>query len=271
MRAQRIQASDAPLVSVLTAVRNAAPLLDRCVESVLQIGRPDIEHVLVDGGSEDDTALVAQALADRYPERVRFARIPDRSMTEGLVHAVELSRGRYVAPLNADDRYLPGFGRLVELVANQSPYVAFGNCRILRDDGSLKFVTRPWLADHLSAWHLLGCFSPECGYVIARSSYEEVGGYRTSFRFSQDYDLLVRLVKRRPVTYMNVDVAEFALSPFSVSANHRDDMLDELARVNVLGRLSAWLQLLRIDKLARTVVGVQRYRKPGWAQNVHGQ
>jgi glycosyltransferase involved in cell wall biosynthesis len=253
-----------PLLSVLTPVRNSGPLLVRCVRSVIELGRTDVEHVVVDGGSEDDTALVGQALADRYPGRVRFARIPDRSMTEGLVHAVDLSRGRYLAPLNADDRYLPGMGRLLELVADDSPHVVFGNCRIVRDDGSLKFVNRPWLADHLTAWHLLGCLTPECGYVIARSSYEDVGGYRTAFRFTQDYDLLLRLVRRHPVRYVDADVAEFVASRFSVSAEHRNDMLDESVRVNALGPLSAWIQLLRIDKIGRTMLGVQRYRMPSW-------
>jgi glycosyltransferase involved in cell wall biosynthesis len=265
------QVENPPLVSVLTAVRNGALVLDRCVQSVLELHRVDVEHIIIDGGSEDDTALVGQALADRYPGRVRFARMPDRSMTEGLIHAVELSRGRYLAPLNADDRYLSGMGQLIDVVAADASRVAFGNCRILRDDGSLKFVTRPWLADHLSVWHLLGCFTPECGYLISRSSYEDVGGYRPAFRFSQDYDLLLRLVGREPVRYIDVDVAEFALTPFSVSSKHRNDMLDELARVNVLGRVGAWLQLLRIDKVGRTLLGLQRYRMPNWSGRSRGE
>jgi glycosyltransferase involved in cell wall biosynthesis len=253
-----------PLLSVLTPVRNAAPLLERCVVSVLELGRTDIEHLVIDGGSTDDTAEVGQALADRYPGRVRFESIPDKSMTEGLINAVDRSRGTYIAPLNADDRYLPGMGRVVDLLATDSPRAVFGNCRIVRDDGSLKYVTRPWLADHLAAWHLLGCISPECGYVIARSSYDDIGGYRTAFRFTQDYDMLLRLVRQHSVRYVDADVGEFVASRFSVSAHHRDDMLKESVQVNALGPISAWIQLLRVDKIGRTMLGIQRYRVPHW-------
>ena len=250
---------DAPLVSILTAVRNAAPVLESCIESVLALDRSDVEHVVVDGGSQDETALIGRALADRNPARVRFARILDTSITEGLIHAVELSRGRFLAPLNADDRYLSGMGELIDAVDFEGPRVVFGNCRILRADGSLKFTTRPWLANHVTAWHVLGCFTPECAYVFERRLYDEVGGYRPSFRFTQDYDLLVRLVERANVLHVDIDVAEFALSETSISSTHREDMLDERRRVSALGPASRWMQVLKVDKLARIGLGLQRY------------
>lgn len=257
-----IEPQDRPLLSVLTPVRDAAHLLDRCAGSVLTLGRRDIEHIIVDGGSRDDTPDVGEALAARHPGRVRFVRIPDRSMTEGLVHAAQLSRGRYLGPLNADDRYLPGLTCALEVMATESPAVLLANCRIVRDDGTFKYITRPWLPNSLAAWHLFGCMTPECGCFISRSSYEFVGGYRTAFRFAQDYDLLLRLVRRATVKYLDVEVGEFLSSRFSLGGLHGAEMVREFAQINAFGAVGAWLQLRRLDKLGRTIIGMQRYRWP---------
>lgn len=252
-----------PLLSVLTPAKNVAAYIARCVDSVLALDRADVEHIIVDGGSSDETVDVVGAFAAKHPGRIRFARVPDRSMTEGLINAVRMSRGRYLGPLNADDRYLPGVHRALEVLAVDSPEVLIGDCRVVREDGSLRHVTHPWLADHLSVWHLLGCLSPECAYFISRASYEAVGGYRDEFRYIQDYDLLLRLARSQSFTHVGVEVGEFVWSRTSVSGRHRDDMLREFGKINALRGMGARLQLLRVHKLGRILMGIERHRLPG--------
>jgi glycosyltransferase involved in cell wall biosynthesis len=98
-------------VSVVVPVFNAAPFLEQAVNSALR--QPEVgEVVLVDDGSSDDSWLVASALRDAHPARVSLYCHPDRanrgpgeSRNLGLRHA----RCPFVAFLDADDWYLPGY------------------------------------------------------------------------------------------------------------------------------------------------------------------
>lgn len=96
-------ASREPLVSVVIPVYNGAASLDTAVSSVLRQSLTDLEILIVDDGSTDQTGTVAHGLAARDP-RIRVIRLPcNRGQAAARNVAVERARGRWIAPLDADD------------------------------------------------------------------------------------------------------------------------------------------------------------------------
>ncbi|MFC6974687.1 glycosyltransferase family 2 protein [Halomicroarcula sp. GCM10025709] len=98
--------ADRPRVSVVVPTYNRADTVGRAVESALAQTVTDIEVVVVDDGSTDDTAAVVTGIDD---ERVRYlAHERNRGRSAARNTGIEAARGEYVAFLDSDDRWLPG-------------------------------------------------------------------------------------------------------------------------------------------------------------------
>jgi len=96
--------SSQPLVSIVTPSFNSAPFLRECIESVLAQDYPNIEYIVMDGGSTDETpAILAQ-----YRDRInRIHPAPDFGQAQAVNRGLASTSGEIVACLNADDAYLP--------------------------------------------------------------------------------------------------------------------------------------------------------------------
>lgn len=94
-----------PLVSVVTMTRNRGKLLGRCIKSVLEQTYKNIEHIVVDGASDDNTDEVVASFKD---ERLHFIKLDSNWPTkETLDYGISLCKGKYITFLDDDDEYLP--------------------------------------------------------------------------------------------------------------------------------------------------------------------
>ncbi len=94
-----------PLVTVVTAVFNGGSYLEGCLESVLTQDYPNIEHIIVDGGSTDGTLDILRSRQDRIALWVSG---PDCGVYDAWNKSLVLAKGGWIAFLGADDPYLPG-------------------------------------------------------------------------------------------------------------------------------------------------------------------
>lgn len=94
-----------PLLSVVIPSYNNAGLFERAVASVGQLGLDDVEVLLVDDGSTDETITRGPALAAKY-ENVHYLRKDNGGLSSARNHGIEHSRGQYIALLDADDEFL---------------------------------------------------------------------------------------------------------------------------------------------------------------------
>lgn len=99
--------ADLPLVSIVTPSLNQGSFVEEAIRSVLAQDYPNVEHIVVDGGSSDETLEIVR----RYPH-LRWMSEPDEGQSDALIKGFGEARGDVLAWLNADDYYVPGAFRM---------------------------------------------------------------------------------------------------------------------------------------------------------------
>ncbi len=113
-----------PKLSVITPSFNQGEYLERTITSVLDQGYPNLEYVIVDGGSDDGSVEIIR----RYEDRIDWwVSEPDEGQTDAINKGIRGTSGEIVAYINSDDYFLPGaFDRALEVFEEQpdAKYVA---------------------------------------------------------------------------------------------------------------------------------------------------
>ena len=173
-----------PRVSIVMGTLNAARFLTAALESIREQTFDDVEVVIVDGGSEDETV----AIAERYDARVI------RQRSEGLFAAwnegVDAARGELIGFLDSDDRWVPEkLQAQVELLdADPDLDYVIGRVRFFLEPG---MPYPPGFREELiGADHV----APMPGVLLARRRvFDRVGAFRTQYVIASDVDWFVRL------------------------------------------------------------------------------
>lgn len=189
-RASIIESS--PLISVVSAYYNREAFVTGSIRSLLDQTYQNIEVIVVDDGSTDSTLTELRKITDT---RLKVISRSNRGFTASVNEAIRSSRGDYVAIHGSGDLSLPN--RLAEQVAvlDMRPEVGVVGCWVENDedDGSgTRLFKSP---DGLPFSETLAKFNlfTHGEVMFRRTLYDRVGGYREFFRFSQDFDLWLRM------------------------------------------------------------------------------
>jgi glycosyltransferase involved in cell wall biosynthesis len=191
-----------PRISIVTPCLNAAGTFEECLASIRDQGYPDLEHIVVDGGSTDGTLDLL-----RDAEGVRWTSEPDEGRADAVNKGVRMASGELIGFLNADDRYEPGALEAVGEAFARDPEAmwATGYCRII-GDGGLEIRTpvtryKNFLLRRFSfPLYLTQNFVSDPATFVRRAALDEVGPLDNRYRISHDYDLWLRVARRwRPI------------------------------------------------------------------------
>jgi glycosyltransferase involved in cell wall biosynthesis len=180
-----------PLVSVLLAVHNDARYLPAAVDSVLQQTVDDLELIVVDDASTDETSRILAATDDRRTVVLRNEE--QLGLAASLNRGLDAAQGRYVARLDADDVALRN--RLERQLAGIGAAAVVGSAiRDLDEQGHEGRLHRMPLGARAVRWHAL--FSSPFFHPTVLIDREALGDlrYDTSYLESEDYDLWTRLL-----------------------------------------------------------------------------
>ena len=177
--------------SIVTPTLNQGRFIEQTILSVLSQKNIDVQYIVVDGGSTDETAEILERYRDRIDTIVSE---PDRGQADALRKGFALARGRFVGYLNSDDYLLPDALTTAKRIfeSNKSLDLVYGD-RIFVDENDR--LDRYWrLPRHRDYFMLRWDFIPQEACFWRRAAMEEVGGIDTSCRFALDYDLLARMM-----------------------------------------------------------------------------
>lgn len=132
---QQLDESSWPRISVVTPTRNQGQFIEETIRSVLLQGYPNVEYIIIDGTSTDQTINVVERYADWLTYWISE---PDRGQVHAINKGFERASGEIYAYLNSDDLYLPGALYAVARVAKTQPLgeLLYGRCDLMREDDS---------------------------------------------------------------------------------------------------------------------------------------
>jgi glycosyltransferase involved in cell wall biosynthesis len=200
-------------LSILSPSYNYGRFLDDALRSVRAQG--EVEHVVVDGGSTDETVdLLAAA-----PSNVVWRSEPDRGQSDALNKALALSSGDWIGWLNVDEFYLPGaFESLAEALARRPDAdLVHGDAVFVDPDGRLRrLVGQHPPSRRVLRWNR--CYISSCAAFIRRGALPP-GGWDVGLRTVMDWDLYLRLERRGArFAYIPRPLAAFRVHPQQVTA-----------------------------------------------------
>ena len=187
------------LVSIVTPSLDQARYLREAIESVEAQTHPQIEHVVVDGGSTDGTLDIL-----REHERVRWVSEPDRGQSDALNKGFALARGEVLGWLNADDAYLPGaVAEALAALESTGAGLVYADVTRVDDDGvnPRRIRSRPTFDLWTEVNTGCGIYSP--AVFFTREALEAAGPIDESLHLTMDYDLWLRIGKRFPVRHVD--------------------------------------------------------------------
>ncbi len=185
--------ADLPRISIVTASYNQAAYVEWTVRSVFLQRYPNLEYIVMDGGSDDGTADVLAHYRDRF---AHFVSERDGGQSDAIRRGFERSTGDVMAWLNSDDLLAPGALHFVARYFARHPSVDViysHRCMINNTGHVIGYWILPRHSSYLMRrWDLL----PQETCFWRRRLFRAAGNVDATFRFAMDYDLFVRYMKR---------------------------------------------------------------------------
>ena len=190
-----------PLLTIVTPSFNQGHYIRSTIESVLAQDYPNIEYIVMDGGSRDETA----AIVSEYASRLTFFSEKDSGQSDAINKGFRRGKGDILFWINSDDMMLPGAARkaVAALDANPAAGFLYGEGLLIDRDGK---VSRQF--PHTSPpnlWRL----TYVADYILQQSAYfrrwalDDVGYLNENYHYTLDWDLFIRIAKKYPVIYIN--------------------------------------------------------------------
>jgi glycosyltransferase len=190
-------------VSIITVCYNSENFLSDTIRSVLAQTHPDIEYIIVDGQSEDNTVEIIKSFG---PKITKWISEPDKGLYDALNKGIALATGDLVGFLHSDDIFADNnvIEKVVESMAHVKADAVYGDIRFVDQINVQKLLTnRKSGKYHL--WKLyLGWSPPHPTFYMKRELYLKYGAFDLSFEIAADYDSLLRYLVRHKIrtTYL---------------------------------------------------------------------
>ena len=197
-----LNSSYAPLVTVITAVFNGAQTIESSIRSVRNQSYPNIEYIIIDGGSKDGTLEIIKKNSDCI---AKWVSEQDKGIYDAFNKGLKISKGEWICFLGCDDMLIEdalssyydlGFFNRAQI---QFEYVSGKALFVDANGENIQLVGKPWVWGEFKR----GMTTSHTGAIHHRSLFERYGFYDTTFKIAGDYELLLRPNSRLKAAYVD--------------------------------------------------------------------
>jgi glycosyltransferase involved in cell wall biosynthesis len=225
-------------ISIVTATRNRATLLPRCLDAVAAQHYADKEHVVIDGASTDGTKELLEEYGRNQPH-LKWISEPDRGLSDAFNKGLKLASGDCIGVIGDDDWYEDGAFEIVADLFARHPEAGMisGGCNHVRTDGSL-ISTQP--ARFSNRHELIQCWKhwgksvslPAPSTFIRREVIETVGGFEECDKYAMDYRHWIKITEKFQVVTTPHVLANFRSDEGTISFSQNEKQWQETIAIS---------------------------------------
>ncbi len=189
-------------ISVITVCFNAASVIEGCLASVAEQTFADVEHIVIDGGSSDETV----ATVKRYPHVAVLVSEPDQGIYDAMNKGLRHVTGNYVLFLNADDHFASATALADAVRAigrDPGADVYYGSLEIRNTHGEVS-VFQPPLPDDAAEFMVCGCL-PHQSTLAAPTAFAKTGPFDLRYKRHADYDWFLKVLADPAIAVRRID------------------------------------------------------------------
>ncbi|MGE0268326.1 MAG: glycosyltransferase family 2 protein [Candidatus Omnitrophota bacterium] len=214
-----------PLVSVVMPTYNHESFIGEAVDSVLNQTYQNLELIVVDNESKDNTSRILSSYRDR---RVKYIRCPNNgTIAAPRNFGIQQTTGKYIAFIDSDDVWLPGklTAQIAALESNGINGISFCKFKVLSpgttDHGKIIGPKTSILPENLYERLIKANFIVSSSAVVLKKAIEDVGGFDEDpeLRCSEDFDLWLRITRKYKAAYVNEVAGIYRMHGTNQSAN----------------------------------------------------
>lgn len=221
-----------PKISIITPSYNQDKYIKSTIDSVLSQDYPNLEYIVMDGGSTDGTVKILKS----YGNKIKWESKKDRGQTHAINKGMRIATGQVLAYLNSDDIYLPGaLLRVGEYYQKTQADWITGDCIVIDQSGKSSSVN--WLIAGYKRF-LMKIYSrntlmiadsmlPQPSTFWSRRAWVAIGEFNEDYHYVMDYDYWLRMSKYFRPHDLKVALSGFRAQPDSKSETSRSKLMAE--------------------------------------------
>jgi glycosyltransferase involved in cell wall biosynthesis len=220
-----------PKITIVTPSYNQGIFIDQTIRSVLSQGYENLEYIVIDGGSTDDSLSIINSYSSKIS---RIISEPDKGQSDAINKGFQLATGEILGWLNSDDILLPGSLNKVAGYFSQNPgckWVA-GNCIFTNI-----FLKPVWQynvpqikpEEYLKFWE--GNYLSQPSVFFKKELFDEAGGVNIDLHYAMDLDLWLRFMAISPLHVINAGLSINRTYPNTKTSTGKETAIDEIAGI----------------------------------------
>ncbi len=224
-----------PKISIITPALNQYKFIERTIKSVLSQNYPNLEYIIIDGGSTDGTIDILK----KYQKKLQWYSQKDKGQTDALNRGLRLSTGQFITYLNSDDIYLPdALSKVAQhFIKHPESVWLTGKCRIINETGNyIRSLTTIWknfwlknLQSHKNRLFFLSILNyiSQPATFWSREAFNKIGKFDENLRYTMDYDYWFRLMGLSNFYFMDDYLAAFRIHKESKGVKYTNEQFSE--------------------------------------------
>jgi glycosyltransferase len=203
-------------ISIITVCYNSEKYIRSAIESVLSQTYSDIEYIIVDGKSNDNTICIIKEYEQSFNGRMQWISEPDNGIYDAMNKGISMATGEIVGILNSDD-LLFDHTVLAQISATFETHPAaagiYGDLLYVRQSDISRVVRRWQSLPYFDSFFENAHVPPHPALYLKKTVYEQCGCFNTSMKLAADYEFMLRAMKRYrvPTAYVPLTIVKMRL------------------------------------------------------------
>lgn len=237
-----------PVVSIITVVFNGDKYLEETIKSVLNQTYKNVEYIIIDGGSIDNTSKIIEKYNDKIDYWISEA---DKGIYDAMNKGITLATGEIIGIINSDDWYeLNTIELVVDIYKQNRNSVIYGSMNVIKDDKKVLFEKK---TNSKLSYLYKGMILNHPSIFIPMKLYKKHGLYSLSYKIASDWELILRLFLKDE-EFVSIDniLSNFRLG--GVSYENTIDSIKEKHKIRTDTQVFKYIDLYYIYDLVKYFV-----------------